>query len=159
MPSRFSVYSRRGRWLTFGYVSWKSYQEFTDDDIGIQDVYAAGALTAATATLVIPEVVPFVLGWSATRAANPVISTIGKGVANIRTGLNYGSTLGISRFLSRFGWTYGLLHIATMPWQIEDAQQKKEREGVVDYMAAVPLEPGQSPMPIGSLGGPGRFIA
>lgn len=145
--------------MTFGYVAWKSYQEFTDDDVGIQDLYAGSALAAATATLVIPEVVPFVLGWSATRAAHPIISTIGRGITNIRTGLNYGSTLGGTRLLSRFVWTYGLLHIATMPWQIEDEQQRKQREGVVDYMAAVPLEPGQNPMPVLSLGGPGRFIA
>lgn len=157
--SNYDRLSRRGRWITFGYVAWKSYEEFTDDDFGLGDVYAAGALVAAGATAIIPEIIPWGIGWGATKAASPAVSAVSRGIANFRAGMAFGSGLGLRSFANKFIWTAGILHIVTMPWQIEDEQQRMEREGVVDSMAMIPLEPGQSPMPIGMLGGPGRFIA
>ena len=146
-----SDYARRGRRIAWVYIAWKAYEEWTDDDLGLGDLYAGLALTAATVALVVPDPVSTAVGWAATRGSAPLVSTVIRGISNFRAGLSYGGAIGFPKLANKFIWTAGILHLVTLPWQIEDDQQRKEREEVIDYMAQVPLEPGQSPMPL-SLG-------
>jgi len=152
MPS-LADYGRIGRRITWFYVAWRAYEEWTDEDVGLGDIYAGLALTTATIALIVPDPVQTALGYSAIRATSPFVSTAVRGIANFRAGLAYGSTLQLGTFFRRTIWTAGLLHLITSPLQIEDIQQEKERMGAINYFGGpdFPLEPGDNPMPI-SLG-------
>ena len=148
-----SDYARLGRRITWFYVAWRAYEEWTDEDIGLGDIYAGLALAAATVALIVPDPVATAIGWSATRATSPFVSTAVRGLANFRAGLTYGATLQLGTFFRRTIWTAGLLHLITAPLQIEDIQQEKARIGDINYFGGpdFPLEPGDNPMPV-SLG-------
>ena len=162
LPSKFPIWAATGRQAAWGYIAWKSYEEWTDGDAGLDDVWMGAGFAVSTVALIIPAPLATATGFiirqgivpSITRAATSVVA-FSMNTARALAGLPAFATGGVA---GRLVWAAGITHIATLPWQIKDIQEKKEREGQVDTMALVPLEPGQNPMPIYSLGGPGMMI-
>ena len=64
-----AVYGSRGRKLIFIHAMWNAYDEWTDGDLGWDDVTAAGYLAAAGTALVIPDPGSTLLGWGATKGS------------------------------------------------------------------------------------------
>jgi hypothetical protein len=104
--TRWAVYDRRGRWALWGIVTVGTYQELTDgDDDYINDLMAIGGWSLATGALLVPELVPRIVGfgvthaWSGLRwagaAAAPYVGTaVSTVVAPVAAGYVIGATVG-----------------------------------------------------------------
>jgi len=162
VPSKFPVWAATGRQATWGFVAWQSYREWTDGDAGLDDLYMAGVFAITTVAVVVPDPVATLTGFIIRQGIVPSITRTGASVGRFIVGVGSAyARLPIFRpggLGAGFAWAIGLTHIATLPWQIKDLQEKKEREGQVDTMALVPLDPGDNPMPLFNIGGPGHFV-
>ena len=117
-------------------------QQWTDDEWNWADVRAGAYLAGASLSLYIPDPITTFIGWSFTKGTKAITTSVAKFFVDFGKVMK---TSGSTAFMKRFIWAAGITHLITLPWQIREDQIRKEREGVVDYMAAVPLEPGQSP--------------
>lgn len=140
----FAVYGQRGRQLVFAHALLNASTQWTDDELTWGDLTAGLYLGSAAIALSIPDPVTTALGWSASRIAAAAARTGVRAVTTVKAVSKLPAFMkgGIA---SRIIWAAGITHVLTLPWQIRDDQIRKEAEGVVDYMAAVPLEPGESP--------------
>ena len=142
--SAIRIYGKRGRQLVFAHALSNAYVEWTDDKWTWGDLTAALYLGSSGLALAIPDPISIAIGWAATRASRSAVGA-GSSAINLVTKVRNLPTFMKGGLASRIVWAAGVTHLLTLPWQIRDDQIRKEAEGVVDYMAAVPLEPGQSP--------------
>ncbi len=141
-------YGQRGRKLIFAHALFNASQEWGDSELTWGDLTAGGYLLTAGVALVVPDPLTTALGYSATRIMRSTMiraASVGRSIVAGGRALSripaFSGSMG-----SSWVWAAGITHLATLPWQIKDLQEKKEREGQVDTMALVPQNPGESPM-------------
>jgi len=104
--TKWAVLDNRGRWAIWGAVTWQTYRELTDgEDDYINDLVAIGTWGLATGSLMIPELLPRMVGfgvtnswnalkWVGARVAAPVGTAVSTVVAPIAAGYLIGATVG-----------------------------------------------------------------
>jgi hypothetical protein len=100
------VYDSRGRWALWGAVTYGTYKELTDgEDDYINDLVHIGGWALATGALMVPELVPRMVGfglthsWSALRWAGAAVApyvgaAVSTVVAPVAAGYLIGATVG-----------------------------------------------------------------
>ena len=142
-------YGQRGRKIIFAHALYNASQEWSDSKLTWGDLTAGGYLLTAGIALVIPDPVITAIGYTSTRVMKAAITRAAiVGASASRFARAFQSLPAFARggVGSQLLWAGGVTHLLTLPWQIKELQEKKEREGQVDTMALVPGEPGQSPM-------------
>ena len=142
-------YGQRGRKIIFAHALYNASQEWGDSKLSWGDLTAGGYLLASGIALVIPDPVTTAIGYTSTRVLQAAMArTASVAASAARTVRAVQSLPAFARggTGSSLIWAAGVTHLLTLPWQIKELQEKKEREGQVDTMALVPGEPGQSPM-------------
>ena len=104
--TKWAVYDSRGRWALWGMVTLGTYQELTDgEDDYLNDLVAIGGWSLATGALLIPELVPRIVGfglthsgsalrWAGSAAAPYVSAAVSTVVAPVAAGYLIGATVG-----------------------------------------------------------------
>jgi len=104
--TKWAVYDSRGRWAIWGAVTYSTYRELTDgDDDYINDLVAVGGWGLATGALMVPELLPRMVGygvthsasalrWVGARLAPPVAAAVSTVVAPVAAGYMIGATVG-----------------------------------------------------------------
>jgi hypothetical protein len=104
--TKWAVYDQRGRWALWGAVTYGTYQELSDgDDDYLNDLVAIGSWGLATGALLVPELLPRIVGfglthsWSgikwAGRAVAPYVgAAVSTVVAPVAAGYVVGATVG-----------------------------------------------------------------
>jgi hypothetical protein len=104
--TKWAVYDSRGRWALWGMVTLGTYQELTDgEDDYITDLVHIGGWALATGALMVPELVPRMVGfglthsWSALRWAGAAVApyvgaAVSTVVAPVAAGYLIGATVG-----------------------------------------------------------------
>jgi len=132
----YGVKGRRIWWAASAYVF---YNELTDDDLGLGDVTATINFAGATVSLFIPDPVATALGWGWTRLVNAVRAggnSLSSGWRGIGTNLQTSGSLTIMRQTILVA---GIVHTATLPWQIQNQQIKAQKEGDINFNADLKL--------------------
>jgi hypothetical protein len=97
--TKWAVYDSRGRWALWGMATTNMIWELTDDeDDYLNDLIAVGGWGMATGALMVPELLPRIVGYGVTHAGAPiarvaatVASTV---VAPVAVGYAIGATAG-----------------------------------------------------------------